>query len=228
VENWKMIGLIPASGKATRIGGLPKFALPFDDSNISILQRHVELMKPYCEKIVVSTTSQWENLLKMFDLDVEIMIIEPSTMNDALLKMSEKYFSMEYLVGMADTYFHGENPYHKLWSSSKAFSVNFACWEIDDELKGRVGQVLISKNSVTDMKDKKTDCDYSHMWGALSMSLSAIKSLDKNNPHPGIDLENLIHLDYISNSSHIIKGEYFDIGTLKGYIKLINKLGSNV
>lgn len=219
-----MIGLIPASGKATRIGSLPKFALPCDKENVSALSKHVDLMKPYCEKIVVSTTSQWESVVRMFDLDVELMIIEPSTMNDALIKMSDKFFSMEYLVGMADTYFYGENPYHRLWASSKAFSVNFACWEIDEELKGRVGQLSIIDKTVTDMKDKLDNCDYNYMWGALSLSLSAIKLLDKKNAHPGIDLEKIIHKDFISNCAHIIKGEYFDIGTLSGYRNLINRL----
>jgi GTP:adenosylcobinamide-phosphate guanylyltransferase len=219
-----MIGLIPAGGKATRIGGLPKFALPYDNDNTPILKRHVEQMTPYCEKIVISTTPQWESLIKMFNLDIELMVMTPSTMNDSLIKKAKKHFSTEYLVGMADTYFYGENPYHRLWAASKAFSVNFACWKIDDELKGRVGQVLISKNSVINMKDKEGNCNYQHMWGALSMSHAAIKSLDPRNTHPGIDLENLIHKDYISNNAHIINGEYFDIGTLSGYKKLIDKL----
>ena len=219
-----MIGLIPASGKATRIGGLPKFALPSDKENTSILEKHVNLMLPYCDKIVVSTTSQWENLVKMFNLDIDVVIIEPSTMNDSLIKMSEKYFSMEYLIGMADTYFYGENPYHRLWASSKSFAVNFACWKIESELKGRVGQVCISSNTVVDMKDKAKDCNYSHMWGALSLSISAIKALNKDNAHPGIDLEHLIHEDYISNVAHIIDGEYFDVGTLSGYRNLINRI----
>lgn len=219
-----MIGLIPASGKATRIGGLPKFALPCDKDNVSVLEKHVQLMSPFCEKIVVSTTSQWENVVKMFNLDIEVMIIEPSTMNDALLKMSKEYFSMHYLIGMADTYFYGENPYHKLWASSHAFPVNFACWKINDELKGRVGQVLIGENKVIDMKDKVSNCNYEYMWGALCLNLSAISSLDKDNAHPGIDLEHLIHKPAMKNNAHIINGEYFDIGTLSGYKKLIDRI----
>lgn len=219
-----MLGLIPASGKATRIGGLPKFALPSDKENVSVLEKHIELMSPYCDKVVVSTTSQWENLLKMFNFDIEIIIIEPSTMNDSLIKMSEKYFSNKYLVGMADTYFYGENPYIKLHDSSEQSSVGFACWKINDELKGRVGQVLISKSKVISIKDKVKDCPYQHMWGALTLSNEVINKLDKDNAHPGIDLENLIHDDDVSNAAHVIDGQYFDIGTLAGYRTLINRI----
>ena len=219
-----MIGLIPAGGKATRMKGLPKFALPCDTENNSLLKRHVEQMLPYCEKVVVSTTPQWENLIKMFELDIELMIMDPSTMNDSLIRMAKENWSMEYLIGMADTYFYGENPYHKLWASSKAFSVNLACWKVDDELRGRVGQVDILNGSVIDMKDKDPSCDYEYMWGALSMDLVAIKKLDKEKIHPGLDLENIIDLEEITMNAHIINGEYFDVGTIAGYKKLINKI----
>lgn len=219
-----MIGLIPASGKATRLGGIPKFALPCDKDNKSILYKHIELMQPYCEKIIISTTSQWENLVRMMDLDVEIMIIEPSTMNDSIIKMSDKYFSMEYLVGMADTYFYGENPYHKLWASSKAFNLGFACWGVGEELKGRVGQVNIQQNEVIDIKDKVSDCDYKHMWGALMLGLPTIKRLNALNPHPGIDLQEMLGQEAYRNIAFEINGEYFDVGTLSGYKNLLNRL----
>jgi hypothetical protein len=224
MEDWKMIGLIPASGKATRIGGLPKFALPCDKDNTPLISRHIDLMRPYCDKIVVSTTSQWENLVKMFDLDIELMVVEPSTMNDSLIKMSEKYFSTEYLVGMADTYFYGENPYHKLWASSKAFSIGFSCWGVEEGLKGKVGQVNIVDKEVVDIKDKDPECEYDYMWGALMLSLSAIKKFDKNSAHPGIDLQKLIKNESFSNIAFTVDGSYFDVGTLSGYRNLINRL----
>lgn len=218
-----MIGLIPAGGKATRIGGLPKFALPCNNENIPILKRHVDQMSKYCEKIVISTTSQWENLIKMFNLDIELMIMEPSTMNDALKEMAKKYPSPQYLVGMADTYFYGENPYDQLFQALD-ISVGFACWKIDNELKGRVGQVLISENKVIDIKDKVDNCSYEYMWGALLMNSLVIESLNNENTHPGIDLEKIIHKNNILNKAYIINGEYFDVGTISGYKKLINKL----
>ena len=109
-----MIGLIPASGKASRFKGLPKFALPCDVDNKPLIKRQVDQMSFYVDEVVVCTTSEWEQLVKSFKLNAEIMIIEPSTMNDAVIKMANKYDSKNYIIAMADTYFYGENPYLKL------------------------------------------------------------------------------------------------------------------
>jgi molybdopterin-guanine dinucleotide biosynthesis protein A len=87
-----MIGLIPASGKASRLGGLPKFALPCDKDNTPLLARQVNQMSFYVDKIVVSTTSAWYELVKSFNLPkTEIIIIEPSTMNESLYKVISVY-----------------------------------------------------------------------------------------------------------------------------------------
>ena len=65
----KTIGLLPASGKASRINGLPKFALPCDEDNTSLIERQVQQMSFYVDRIVISTTSKWYELIKSFDLN---------------------------------------------------------------------------------------------------------------------------------------------------------------
>jgi hypothetical protein len=217
-----MIGLIPASGKASRLNGLPKFSLPFNNEGDSVLSHHVMQMKRYCEIVVVSTTSQWRELLESFNLDIDIMIIEPSTMNDALLKMSDKYKSNKYLVGMADTLFYKENPYDKLYSSILECQVAVACWKINDDLKGRVGQVDLYQNTIINIKDKDLNCKYNHMWGALAFDRNIISRLEKNNSHPGIDLEKVLPTYIDNHYAFEVDGKYFDVGTMAGYKELIN------
>jgi choline kinase len=220
-----MIGLIPASGKASRLGGLPKFALPCDKDNTPLLTRQVKQMSFYVDKVVVSTTSAWFELVKSFNLPkTEIVIIEPSTMNDAVIKMANVYESDNYLVGMADTYFEGENPYIKLSQSIKDNLISLACWPIDDELKGRGGQVELVKNSIIDMKDKVSDCDYPHMWGALALNYEIIMQLDRFKAHPGLDLEYLVVDNFNKHFAFEVDGRYFDVGTLAGYRNLLNRL----
>jgi len=220
-----MIGLIPASGKASRLGGLPKFALPCDKDNTPLLTKQVKQMSFYVDKIVVSTTSAWHELVKSFNLPkTEIMIIEPSTMNDALLKMAKEFPSNEYLIGMADTYFEGENPYIKLSEYIKGHLISIACWPIDNDLKGRVGQVELIQNTILDMKDKVTDCDYPHMWGALALDKNVLFQLSKFNAHPGIDLEFLLVDNTNEAYAFEVDGHYFDVGTLAGYRNLLNRL----
>jgi choline kinase len=220
-----MIGLIPASGRASRLGGLPKFALPCDKKNTSLLSRQVSQMSVYVDKVVVSTNKTWHELIKSFSLPkTEIVIVEPSTMNDALLKMAKKFPSDKYLIGMADTYFYGENPYKRLSEFINEKTISLACWKINNELKGRTGQVKIIKNRIVGIKDKKLDCDYDHMWGALALDSNNLFNLDKLNLHPGIDLEQLLLSSSEEQHAFEVNGDYFDVGTLLGYRNLLNKL----
>jgi molybdopterin-guanine dinucleotide biosynthesis protein A len=46
----RTIGVLPASGKASRIGGIPKFCLPISDER-SLLQWHVEQMLEVCDEV---------------------------------------------------------------------------------------------------------------------------------------------------------------------------------
>ena len=156
-ESGMIFGIIPASGKASRMGALPKFSLPCDSKNTSLLKKQVELMGSHVDKIIVSTTGQWRTLVESLNLPVEIIIIEPSTMNDAVLKIANKYEADNYLIGMADTYFVGENPYTKLSQMLQNNAIAIACWKIDNELKGRVGQVKLINGSVLDVLDKVKD-----------------------------------------------------------------------
>lgn len=220
-----MIGLIPASGKASRLGGLPKFALPCDKENTPLLARQVKQMSFYVDTVVVSTTNAWYELVKSFNLPkTKITIIEPSTMNDALIKMAKEFPTDNYLIGMADTYFEGENPYIKLSQSIDEYGISAACWRVDGELKGRVGQVELVKNKIIDIQDKVSDCDYPHMWGALALDQYTVLNLNKFNAHPGIDLEYLLVNNFADQHAFEVDGKYFDVGTLAGYRNLLNRL----
>jgi UTP-glucose-1-phosphate uridylyltransferase len=221
----KTIGLLPASGKASRMNGLPKFALPCDEDNTSLIERQVQQMSFYVDRIVISTTSKWYELIKSFDLNkVDIVVIEPSTMNDALVKMSEQYKADNYIVGMPDTYFKGENPYIKLSNSIKNNMISIACWSMHDELKGKVGQVELVKNSIIDIKEKIEDCNYSHMWGAFALNNTILNNLNRFNMHIGVDLEYLI-VEQINNMyAFEVDGRYFDAGTIDGYRDLLNNI----
>jgi hypothetical protein len=224
MENWKMIGLIPASGKATRFNGLPKFSLPCDFESTPVIKRQVNQMKECLDTVVISTSNKWYELVKSFDLDVEIMIIEPSTMNDSVLRMSEAHSSDSYIIGMADTYFKGENPYINLSNAAKNFSVSIACWKINDSLKGKVGQVNLVKNSILDLQDKEPKCEYGHMWGAIGLSKDVVKTVNALHPHLGIKLLEQIKGKTDSHYAFEVDGEYFDIGSMANYKNLLNSL----
>ena len=219
-----MIGIIPASGKATRFNGLPKFSLPCDAESTPVIERQVDQMKEYVDKVVVSTSSKWYELVKSFELDAEIMIVEPSTMNDAVLKIAKENKSNSYIIGMADTYFKGENPYKRLSNAAEEFDIAIACWEINDVLKGKVGQVNLVNNLILDLQDKNPDCEYPYMWGALGIANSVLERMNEDDAHLGMSLVKEICEDCSSHYAFAVNGEYFDIGSMVNYKNLLNSL----
>lgn len=218
------MGLLPASGRATRLGGLPKFALPCDDASTPLIARHVMLMLQACDRVVVSTTRHWAPLMELFALPVELLEIEPSTMNDAVLRMQEYASAPFYAIGMADTYFLGENPYPVMVDQLGTNELVIAAWPVRPELKGRVGQVLVVDGEVRDSVDKSAYCDYPHMWGALGMASALADTIDPENAHPGIDLPGMLEDPALAQSAVLVDGDYFDVGTFLGYKTLLDRI----
>jgi hypothetical protein len=202
-----MIGILPASGKSKRLNGIPKFAIP-TISGETLIQRHVRLMRDYVDSIKICTTKDWFKLVQTLCPDVELVELETSTMSHAVKMLGVS----DSIVGMPDTFYKGENPYKKLFKVDD--EVGVALWNCPVELRGKVGQIEINKNKITNMSDKDVSCNYPFLWGAMKLSNSAISSLDPNTSHPGICLPNLI--DKFSHSTCVIKGKYIDCGTPEG------------
>lgn len=214
-----VIGLLPASGSASRLGGIPKFCLPLTDTQ-NILQWHVEQMLKVCDIVKISTRSAWMPIVKQMDLPSEVVLyeIEPSTMSDAVLKMMSNQNS-KYLIGMPDTYMPGSNgDFYKQLAKSEA-DVTLAAFDCHSDLMGRVGQILFDENgSVIDSKDKVKNCPYPFMWGAMALQNVYI---NEELPNPGLQINDWVE-DGKNVKAVIAKGKYLDIGTVDG-LKLLYK-----
>lgn len=219
-----MIGLIPASGKATRFNGLPKFSLPCDTDSTSLIKRQVDQMLPYVDKVVVCTSLKWKDLVESFNLDADLIIVEPSTMNGAVFEMVDKYDSDSYLIGMADVYFKDENPYEKLSKYTKEYLITVACWKIDEILQGKVGQVELVENKILDLQDKQPNCLYPHMWGAIGLKKEALHEIYRTDPHLGTLLIKEIYDNFNNHYAFQVDGKYFDVGSMVNYKNLLNNL----
>lgn len=208
-----IIGLLPASGSASRLGGIPKFCLPITDTQ-NILQWHVEQMLKVCDIVKISTRKSWLPIVNQMDLPPTAVVyeIEPSTMSDALVKMMVNPNS-KYIIGMPDTYMPGSDGdfYRQLaWSDADVTLASFLCHE---DLMGRVGQIKFDEyGRVQDALDKNAGCEYPYMWGAM-----AIQNVYVNEelPHPGLQI-----MDWINEGKNVkavvAKGNYLDIGTVSG------------
>ena len=216
------IGVLPASGKASRIGGIPKFCLPISDER-SLLQWHVEQMLELCDEVRISTRSEWVPIIQNMDMNVKIMVREPSTMSDAVKYMVGDY-NDTVLVGMPDTFIlnSSSNIYKGLFQENNADLV-LGIWECVDALKGRVGQVLVSNNKVVDSEDKVDNCNYLDMWGTMLFQNNMIRFIDPKLDHPGKQLK-----EWISQGFNIKAvrpgGQYMDIGTLRGLKQLYKEM----
>lgn len=216
------IGVLPASGKASRIGGIPKFCLPISDAR-SLLQWHVEQMLEVCDEVRISTRSEWVPIIQNMDMNVKIMVREPSTMSDAVKYMVGDY-NDTVLVGMPDTFILNapSNIYKGLFKEIAADLV-LGIWECGEALKGRVGQVLVSDNKVIDSEDKVDNCNYLDMWGTMLFQKNMIRYIDPNLDHPGKQLK-----EWISKGANIRAvrpgGQYMDIGTLRGLKQLYKEM----
>jgi len=216
------IGVLPASGKASRIGGIPKFCLPISDER-SLLQWHVEQMLEICDEVRVSTRSEWVPIIQNMDMNIKIMVREPSTMSDAVKYMVGDY-NDTVLIGMPDTYIlNAPNNIYKGLFKEDAADIVLGIWECGENLKGRVGQVLISNNKVIDSEDKVDNCNYPDMWGTMLFRKNMIRYIDTTLDHPGKQLK-----EWISKGANIKAvrpgGQYMDIGTLRGLKQLYKEM----
>lgn len=216
------IGVLPASGRASRIGGIPKFCLPVSDER-SLLQWHVEQMLEVCDEVRVSTRSEWVPIIQNMEMNIKLIVREPSTMSDAIKFMVGEY-NDTVVVGMPDTYIINSpgNIYKEMFKETNADLV-LGVWECNEELKGRVGQVLLSEGKVIDSEDKVDHCDYTDMWGSMMFRKNMIRYLDPTLEHPGKQIK-----DWILEGKNIVAvrpgGKYMDIGTLRGLKQLYREM----
>lgn len=216
------IGVLPASGKASRIGGIPKFCLPVSDER-SLLQWHVEQMLEICDEVRVATRPEWVPIVQNMDMNIKLIVREPSTMSDAVKFLIGDY-NDTVLIGMPDTYILNApvNIYKEMTKDDKADLV-LGVWECTEELKGRVGQILLFENKVIGSEDKVDNCDYPNMWGTMLFRKNMIRYVDPKLDHPGKQIK-----DWITEGFNIRAvrpgGRYMDIGTLRGLKNLYKEM----
>jgi choline kinase len=212
--------ILPAAGSATRMRGLPKFMLPCSQDYETLLERHINYLLPLVDTIWIPTRPEYAHLIVRLGFGSKIIVhaLETETMSETVIKVANVAKADRFILCMPDTYFHGELPYDKLSSSQS--SVELSMFEIRDDQKGKLGQILLDDNgTVVDAVDKNLECDYKYAWGALSFTDDFVKLLDEKEPHVGYAIPRAI--DTLDISGSIIDSEYFDCGTPKEYLRML-------
>jgi hypothetical protein len=212
------IGILPACGDATRMGGIAKFNLNLPKSNETLISWHVKSQLNYCDKVIIVVKKEHEHLLGLLKDNKKVIILveQTSSMSETVLKAIKKFYADEYVIGMPDTFVAGNNPYEFVINNNTNSDLNIGAFKIKDSQKGKLGQINIKNNLVFDCVDKNINCDYEHSWGFLRFNRSIIKLIDKKTPHLGYIVNPAIINKY-SVTASIINGEYFDCGTQDEY-----------
>jgi len=220
-----VIGVLPASGRASRIGGIPKFCLPISE-DVSLLQWHVEQMLEVCDEVRVATRAQWVPIVENMHMSVKLMVREPSTMSDAIAFMVGKH-SDTVVIGMPDTYILKStvNIYEEMTKEEEA-DIVIGAWECGEQLKGSVGQVKIVGGKVVGSEDKVNNCDYPDMWGTMLFRRGMISRLNPELDHPGKQLNDWI-MDGFDIRAVQPGGRYVDVGTMRGLKNLYIEIGNS-
>ena len=209
-----IVGVLPASGEARRLNGLPKFLLPIE--NGCLLTWHINQMLEVCDEVRVSVSPSLAPFIREMALPFKVKVVEMKTRS--LLDAAKNLLSTDYgVIGMPDTYICNtkENMYKRLLESDG--DVVLAKFECPEYLMGHVGQLSVAEdNNLLDLQDKVTGCVYPFMWGAIALKNAQIAELTD-------DLPTQIH-QWVSKGKSIkatqCDGEYIDAGTLLGVKRL--------
>ena len=216
------IGIIPACGNATRMGGIAKFNLKIPQSDETLISWHVKSQLDYCDKVIILVKKEHENSLRMFKDNNKIITLteQTSSMSETVLKATEKFYADEYVVGMPDTFVTGDNPYKEIITNNINSDLNLGVFKIKDSQKGKLGQINIIDRVVLDCIDKDINCNYEYSWGFLRFNRSILKLIDKQTSHIGYVINPAIKEKLLVMAS-VVDGEYFDCGTQDEYQELL-------
>lgn len=222
-----LLHIIPAAGKADRIGGIPKFLLPIGSNNF-LIKFHVQNLLSElenCKKVIAVNSENYETVKRM-DLNAEILTVDTSSMNETVNIVISKYPEYEnYLLTMPDTYYRDHKIIDDLveyYFDSKSL-ISTALWKIQNHQIGNLGQVSVSSDYIVDVVDKDSSCKYKLCWGSIIWHKDLNKYILNEQSHVGYMLKPII------NSGHKIsfkKAEdvYYDCGTFEEYSLLIRSL----
>jgi hypothetical protein len=218
-----MHGILPAAGQAMRLRRLPKFLLPCDDEATTLIEKHIEVMEEICEIIWLPVRPDLIQLVHDLNLGAKVIpvALSTNTMTETVLRIGSISGAENFLLGMPDTAFVGQNPYHEIAFKVQKSQLALALWKTSETQIGKVGAIEITKDQIVSSVDKDMKNQYPFHWGAMAFQRDFLSQLNVEMPHTGYGirkcLDGNIHVDY-----HLTQGDYFDCGTFSEYKRYLN------
>ena len=147
-----MDAILPTAGLASRMQGIPKFLLPSSSEYDSLIGLHIENLIKNCERIWIPTRTDLVLLFETFgftDEKITILPMTTNTMSQTISKVLSISNAETHFLCMPDTYFLGEKPYELL--NENPLIADVACWNIREDQFGKLGQVKVSDEYITDI-----------------------------------------------------------------------------
>lgn len=216
--------IIPASGSATRMRGIPKFLLPSGSGDLSLLEIHIRNVKNFASEILIGINPVFFEIVVEAKLELngaQIFPMRTSTMTETVIRLIDKSNAERFTVLMPDTAFESPESYK---FDTYSHQLDLSLWRIRDEQKGKLGQVLLdSSNKVIDCVDKDPECKYALAWGALTFDKEWLKFLNESFPHIGYGIAPAVGADF-EVYGDILEGSYWDCGTPSEYISYLRSV----
>ena len=146
-------GIIPCSGNATRMGGMPKFLLPSPENLVTLFDNTVKNFKNNGIYDVIVGTST--NNLQYFKKN-DYIVVEKNTetMSETVKNIIDSFQYDSYVMMMPDTYFILGNELKLLVDKLLIYDCVVVLWKIRSNQYGKLGQIQINDNNVVDVQDK--------------------------------------------------------------------------
>jgi len=228
-------GILPAAGHATRLRGLPKFALPIDDGFRTLLEWHLEQMLETCDKVWIPIRPGTLGVVESLDLFSDSVIaveVETQTMTESVLAVLEVSTADRFILGMPDSYFfQSENAYDRLRTTEPEVTV--AVFPIRGNQIGRVGQVEIANREdgtelfdVLSIVDKTATCTFPYVWGAVGFGRELMDIANPTDPHIGYSMARWVSQNRLTSAT-VAGTAYYDCGTPEEYWSLLKRIHRN-
>lgn len=218
-----MIGIIPAAGQAERFWGLPKFALPCDET-YTLLGRLYALMYVHIHNIHlrVVTRNEHRDLVRLIIGDgVSISAVNTNTMTETVIKTFLP--GERYVFGMPDTFFHDGLAFSKVAAAlDDGADLAVGVFHARARQYAQGGMCSVDGDRIIDVIDKPSQqpTGYGWIWGVMAWKPAFWDFLKPDMPHVGYGIMPAIHAG-LDVRAVKMDGGFWDCGTPERYFEMI-------
>lgn len=223
-----MIGIIPAGGKAERMGGIPKMLLPIPTASggaalMDVLMDRMEAAGP--SEIVIGANHERSRLAGRYGKRARFPLWQTETMSEMVMRApNPKKDKPSALFGMPDTFFEDEQAFPKLLRAlDKGYDVAVGVFVARPGQHREGGMCKVRYSYITEVIDKPDTPVSRYIWGVLAWQPTFWEHMDAADPHVGYAIPRAIAAG-LKVRAVLMQGGFWDCGTPERYFALIRHL----